>query len=132
MENLSDQVQQLTALNIRLRKEKGATLTLARSLLKMMIVKYYNYYTGLSSWNLLSKLLTLYLTQSSERPEAFQQLLITLMRLQLGLSGRDIAFRFGIIIIHPSESFSFFVEVLYSNSWSCGNNATSFSKALAN
>lgn len=111
-------MEQLTSLNIKLQRElKELSLT---------EVSFENdddkvlHYTGLSSWDLLSKLLIYmkpHLTQSSGRPEAltpFQQLLMTLMRLRLSLSGQDLAYRFG---VHPStvsRKFEFVVRVLYS------------------
>ena len=71
------------------------------------------FYTGLSTWNLL---LTLFqfvkpsitsLNHSSLSP--FQLLLLTLMRLRLSLSGKDLGYRFG---IHPSTVSRIFYNVL--------------------
>ncbi len=118
IENLSDEVQHLTTLNASLKKELEE--------FSLGEISFENddgkvlHYTGLSSWSLLSKLLIYvkpYLTQSSGRPEAltpFKQLLLTLMRLRLGLSGQDLAYRFG---VHPStvsRKFEFVVGVLHS------------------
>ena len=56
------------------------------------------YYTGLSSWELLEKLFN-YIKCTLKQQSAltpFQQLLLTLIRLRLNLSGKDLAYRFKI------------------------------------
>ena len=54
------------------------------------------YYTGVSTWELLHKLFTYYVkprlkVHSILSP--FQQLIVTLMRLRLNLSGQDLGYR---------------------------------------
>lgn len=74
------------------------------------------YYTGLSTWELLEKLLTyikLYLKQHSSL-SPFQQLLVTLMRLRLNLSGQDLGYRFKVHASTISRTFEFVVGLLYA------------------
>ena len=69
------------------------------------------FYTGIPSWDLFSKLF-MYLKPhlSSEKAlTPFQQLIMTLMRLQLNLTIQDLAFRFK---VHKSTISRIFVEVI--------------------
>ena len=73
------------------------------------------YYTGLSTWKLFQKLF-LYVKphlklHSSLTP--FQQLLVTLMRLRLNLSGQDLGYRFQVHSSTISQIFTYIIEVLY-------------------
>ena len=74
------------------------------------------FYTGLSTWELLTKLFVYikpYLKQHSVLTP-FQQLVATLMRLRLNLSGQDLGYRFK---VHPStisRTFEFVVGLLYT------------------
>ena len=73
------------------------------------------YYTGLSTWKLFQKLF-LYVKphlklHSSLTP--FQQLLVTLMRLRLNLSGQDLGYRFQVHSSTISQIFIYIIEVLY-------------------
>lgn len=74
------------------------------------------YYTGLGSMKLFSTLLTYskpYLKERSSLTK-FQQLLLTLMRLRLNLSGQDLGYRFHIHQSTVSRVFEFVIGVLYS------------------
>ena len=69
------------------------------------------YYTGLSSWELFSKLYAYvepYLKQYSSL-SPFQQLLMALMRLRLNLSGQDLVYRFRVHQSTVSRNFEFVV-----------------------
>jgi len=58
------------------------------------------FYTGLTNWNILLTLFTYlqsYLHVTSRTSlTAFQQLMLTLVRLRLSLSGWDLGYRFGV------------------------------------
>jgi len=74
------------------------------------------YYTGLSTWELLQKLFTYvkpYLKQHSSL-SPFQQLLVTLMRLHLNLSGQDLEYRFKVHASTISRTFEFVIALLYA------------------
>lgn len=74
------------------------------------------YYTGLSTWELLQKLFTYvkpHLKQHSSL-SPFQQLLVTLMRLRLNLSGMDLGYRFAVHASTISRTFEFVIGVLYA------------------
>ena len=69
------------------------------------------FYTGLNSWSTFSILLDylqLHLMQRAAL-SPFQQVLMTLMRLRLNLSGQNLAYRF---IVHPSTVSRMFAQVL--------------------
>ena len=74
-----------------------------------------NFYTGLPTWQILSILLdhiqASLLEHSSLTP--FQQLLMTLMRLRMNMSGQDLAYRFGVHKSTISRIFSHVIDVLY-------------------
>ncbi len=74
------------------------------------------YYTGLGSMKLFSTLLAYiepYLKDRSSLTK-FQQLLLTLMRLRLSLSGQDLGYRFQIHQSSVSRIFEYVIGVLYS------------------
>lgn len=72
------------------------------------------FYTGLPSWNLLYCLYNFilpYLSQSTKCTlSPFQRLMLTLMRLRLNLSGKDLAYRFG--GVHETTVSRTFLNVL--------------------
>ena len=74
-----------------------------------------SFYTGLPGWQVLSVLFVhlqpSLLSQSSLTP--FQQLLMTLMRLRLNLSGQDLAYRFGVHKSTISRLFSHVIDIMY-------------------
>ena len=73
------------------------------------------YYTGLGSMELFSTLLTYvnpYLKERSSLTK-FQQLLLSLMRLRLNLSGQDLGYRFHVHQSTISRVFEFVIGVLY-------------------
>ena len=74
------------------------------------------YYTGLSTWELLHKLFT-YVKPSLKGHSIlspFQQLILTLMRLRLNLSGQDLGYRFKVNSSTISRTFLHVIEVLYT------------------
>lgn len=75
------------------------------------------FYTGLTNWDLLLTLFTFIQpalgSGSRTLLSPFQQLMLTLMRLRLSLSGQDLGYRFG---VHPStisRTFTNVLDVLY-------------------
>ena len=74
------------------------------------------YYTGLSSWELLEKLFS-YIKFSLKQQAAlspFQQLMLTLIRLRLNLSGKDLAYRFKVHESTVCRLFEFVVSLLFA------------------
>lgn len=69
------------------------------------------YFTGLTNWNLLSKLYQFVAPRlfAHHSLTQFQQLMITLMRLRLGKSGIELGYQFG---IHPSTVSRVFSDVI--------------------
>ncbi len=73
------------------------------------------FFTGLSTWELfhvLFQLIKLKLKQYSVLTP-FQQLMITMMRLRLGLSGQDLAYRFRVSSATIRRTFAHVIDVLY-------------------
>lgn len=74
------------------------------------------FFTGIPKWEVLLVLLT-YLkpqlsTASRRALTPFQQLLLTLMRLRLNLSGQDLAYRFNVHSSTVSRTFTYVIEVM--------------------
>ena len=74
------------------------------------------FFTGIPKWEVLLVLLT-YLkpqlsTASRRALTPFQQLLLTLMRLRLNLSGQDLAYQFNVHNSTVSRTFTYVIEVL--------------------
>ena len=69
------------------------------------------FYTGLNNWSTFSILLDYLQPHLMQRAalSPFQQVLMTLMRLRLNLSGQDLAYRFK---VHPSTVSRTFAQVL--------------------
>ena len=69
------------------------------------------FYTGLNNWSTFSILLDYLQPHLMQRAalSPFQQVLMTLMRLRLNLSGQNLAYRF---IVHPSTVSRMFAQVL--------------------
>ena len=73
------------------------------------------FYTGLSCWQLLFVLFEYVEHDLMQRAilTPFQQLLLTLMRLRLNLSGQDLAYRFRVHKSTVSRTFLFVINMLY-------------------
>ena len=75
------------------------------------------YYTGLTNWNLLILVIQFvqpYLsTHHRSALSPFQRVILTLMRLRLGLSGQDLGYRFGIHSSTVSRTFTSVIDILY-------------------
>jgi len=76
------------------------------------------FYTGLTNWNILLTLFTYlqsYLPVTSRTSlTAFQQLMLTLMRLRLSLSGWDLGYRFGVHSSTVFRTFNTVIDVMYA------------------
>ena len=73
------------------------------------------FYTGVTSWELFDVLFQ-YVKPQLKKYSAlspFQQLISTLMRLRLGLSGQDLAYRFRVHTATISRTFMHVLDVLY-------------------
>ena len=77
--------------------------------------KVFKFFTGLPSWDILQKLLKYVkpcLSSTSRNVlNPFQQLLLTLMRLRLNLSGIYLGFIFNIHMLTASHIFSEVIEI---------------------
>ena len=122
VEGLQQKCIQLEQDNIHLREENQRDLEkLAQTQLTEECFKHddnkVRYYTGLTNWNLLFTLLSFvrpFLNTSNHSVLSdFQQLLLTLMRLRLGLSGQDLGYRFCIHHSTVSHIFASVVNVLF-------------------
>ena len=75
------------------------------------------YYTGLTNWNLLVTLIQFVQPSLSTHHRSalspFQKLILTLMRLRLGLSGQDLGYRFGVHSSTISRTFTTVIDILY-------------------
>ncbi len=73
------------------------------------------YYTGLSTWELLHKLFIYVKPYLKLRSilSPFQQLIVTLIRMRLNLSGQDLGYRFKVNSSTISRIFLHVLEVLY-------------------
>ena len=75
------------------------------------------FYTGLTNWSLLA--IVVHFVQpfvdvhNRSMLPAFQQIVMTLMRLRLGLSGQDLGYRFGVHRSTISRIFASVIDVLY-------------------
>lgn len=76
------------------------------------------FYTGLTNWSILHTLYTYvqpYLHEGSRTfLSPFQQMMLTLMRLRLSLSGQDLAYRFGVHSSTVSRTFNNVLDILYA------------------
>ena len=72
------------------------------------------YYTGLRNWQLLKTLFAYIKPHLMLKQSAFQQLIITLMRLRLNIPGQDLAYKFGVHSSTVSRTFIHVIDVLYS------------------
>ena len=74
------------------------------------------FYTGLPCWSILHTLFTFVELCLSTHTSlsSFKQLLLTLMRLRLSLSGEDLGYRFGIHQSTVSRVFANTFDVLYA------------------
>ena len=72
------------------------------------------YYTGLPTWELLVVFVFIKDHLGNRKVlSPFQQLLMTLMRLRLNLSGQDLAYRFGVHKSTVSRTFMQVIDLLY-------------------
>ncbi len=114
IEHLKEENKQLTRANKVLNEELSVFILTEESL--QSNDEKILYYTGLTSWDVFSKLLTYVKPHLKQRSllTPFQQRLMTLMRLRLNLSGQDLVYRFH---VHPStvsRLFEFVERLLYS------------------
>ena len=96
-----------------IREFSGATLTYKSFETNDAKVRYY---TGLPSWHILLALhvyVEAALFGQHCRLSSFQQLMLTLMRLRLGLHLEDLSYRFGICLSTASRIFTHTIDVLF-------------------
>ena len=120
IEELQQRCAQLEQDNARLRAEKQELkekiTVLNEDFFKDNDEKV-RFYTGLTNWNLL--LIVIQFVQpflntcNRSMLSAFQQVVLTLIRLRLGLSGQDLGYRFGIHQSTVSRVFTTVIDVLY-------------------
>ena len=76
------------------------------------------FYTGLPKWDLLFVIFTFlkpHLSTASRKAlTPFQQVLMTLMRLRLNLSGQDLAYRFNVHSSTISRTFISVIDIMYA------------------
>ena len=76
------------------------------------------YYTGLPKWGLLYVMFTFlkpHLSTASRKAlTPFQQVLMTMMRLRLNLSGQDLAYRFSVHSSTISRTFINVIDIMYA------------------
>ena len=76
------------------------------------------YYTGLPKWGLLYVMFTFlkpHLSTASRKAlTPFQQVLMTMMRLRLNLSGQDLAYRFSVHNSTISRTFINVIDIMYA------------------
>ena len=82
-----------------------------------MLMKKVRYYTGLTNWNLLMIAINFVQpflsTHHRNALSPFQKVILTLMRLRLGLSVQDLGYRFGIYSSTVSRTFSTVIDILH-------------------
>ena len=75
------------------------------------------FHTGLTNWNLLMIVINFVQpfisTHHLSALSPFQKVILTLMRLRLGLSGLDLGYRFGIHSSTVSRTFSTVIDILH-------------------
>ena len=102
--------------NAKLLQEKVKSLALDQDAFRDNDEKV-RYYTGVTKWTILLVLFQYVeasiVSQGHSVISPFQQLILTLMRLRLSLSGQDLAYRFGIHSSTVSRIFSSVLYVLY-------------------
>ena len=90
------------------------TWCIMRQVLKITMRKFY-FFTGLSTWELFHVLFQYVKPQLKQHSilTPIQQLMITLMRLRLGLSGQDLAYHFRVSSATISRTFTHVIDVVY-------------------
>ena len=120
IEELQQRCAQLEQDNARLRAKKQELkekiTVLNENFFKDNDVKI-RFYTGLTNWNLLLIVIQFVQpflnTSNHSMLSAFQQVVLTLIKLRLGLSGQDLEYRFGIHQSTVSCVFTTVIDVLY-------------------
>jgi len=110
---VADSDKKICALEVQLSSATRCTLT--RELLQKDD-SLVSYYTGLPSYSVFDAVLTLictYFDDCCSTLQPWQCLLLTLMRLRLGLQVEDLAFRFGICKQTVSNIFGKWLYLLY-------------------
>ena len=122
-DHLREQCRSLIDDNQELRAEKGA---LKEKVLSLEITEQsfkdndekIKFYTGLTNWSLFALVFQFVQpflnVHGRSSLSAFQQLIMTLMRLRLGLRGQDLAYRFGVHSSTVSRLFRNVIDVLYT------------------